>query len=379
MTRQYRTLHVTRLDITVMVVSAVLVLLVALLQLVAAQQNTQVGYLLYLTPAKSRATNIWQVDAETLANARQITFSETGIQSFAVSPNGRWVVYAEYTGETPDTRLVLLSVVTGQTQVLTACDDSSCENPVFSPDSRYVAYERITLNRAMPQLPASPPRIWLVDLLSPNLTEQPLETEDTQILGRMVRWSQDGRRVAVFDRAASGIRLYDMQQRTSAFIARSYGTSGAFTPDDSALIYPSMQGDLGEIVLTVQRFDLVTETLETVTIDVDDFHPLRLEYSPDGAHLAGLHLTDEANCYSGPALYLARLDASGVPQTITATDHCVSHMVWDASGERLFLQRVMVDESGNSEVELWQYTLSDHSVRRIISDGYHVRWLPAVR
>jgi Tol biopolymer transport system component len=370
-----RRIRLTRLDVTVIVFSCALgLILLGLLRLDSADTARLSGWMLYLAPADARVSNIWAANPADPAETKQLTFSTVGIQSFAVSPDARWIVYSEHTDAIRDTRLILLNLVTGRTQPLTACVDSSCENPVFSPDARQVAYERITLNSDLSGVPASPPRIWLVDLYSPGLAEKPLET-DTQKLGMMPRWSPDGRYLAVLDRSQGGIRLYDAAQGTSAFIAESYESTGTFSPDGTRLVFPALLEPDDAAQLTLQQYQLADQTLSSLQTDVVDFRPVAVTFSPDGNYLAALHLSETANCPSGPALYLARVTTTDTLETITADDYCVFQLAWDATGDNLLVQRSSTDTSGNSQVEIWLYSPPNQTMQRLISNGFHPRWL----
>lgn len=377
MSKHARQGRLTRLDITVLSVAVGLIALLIGLHLNLSQPSSFSGSILYLTPANERRNNIWSAYPDRLDKARQMTFSDTGIQSFAVSPNGKWVVYTEYQndGATKDTHLILLNVLTFETQPLTSCVDSSCENPIFSPDSRFVAYERINLNSDLPGVPASPPRILLVDLFYPEPREQPLE-RDEQKLGMTARWSPDGRWLSVLDRSAGGVRLYDMQRGRSTFIARSYTSSGTFSSDSKRLVFPAFVEGNGEVRTILQQYDLDDGSLETLQTDVVGFRPVAAFYSPSGPYLAALHLAEEAQCYSGPALYLARILESGELQTISATDYCVQTVTWGPTGTQLFLQRVFTDETGTSTSEIWMYDPETGVAERLIANAYHPRWLP---
>lgn len=368
--------RLSKLDIAVSVVTAVLCLMLALLQLNSYDISPFSNSILYLTPANERISNIWSMDPEKRSGSRQLTFSETGIQSFSLSPDGKWLVYAEYLGESDNTRLMLFNLLTSQSQTLTSCVDSSCEYPVFDPSSRYLAYERINLNSSFPTVAASSARIWLVDLASPDLYEAPLES-DSQQLSMMALWSSDGNYLAVLDRRANGIRLYDRRTGGVSFILESYGTTGrfAFTADNTKLVFTALIERDGAAT-SLKAYNLADSSLETLQTSLIDFYPIAVSYSPNGAYLAALHGSEAAACASGPALYLARIMPSGTLQTISSTDYCVQDLVWDSSGERLLLQRLMTDSTGSIQAEIWLYTPDEATARQIIFNGRHPRWMP---
>lgn len=369
--------RLSRLDKGVLLVALGALAAVALLQLTATDDFGARGAVAYLAPANGQVTNIMLTDPDNPSHTRQITFSDEGIHSFGVSPDGRWLVYSEYQNAARDTRLFLRNLLSGQSQLLTECHDSLCEMPTFSPDMRYIAYERITLNLDLPGVPASRERVWLVDL--EERSERPLEINNTQRLSRDAIWSPDGQYVAVFDRSVNGVRIYDTFNR-SFFIGESYGTSGAFTADGLELIYPAWHEEPGQTpTISLQSLNLSSFTTRPLTTDIEGFRPILLSFSPDNRWLAGLHLLPETQCPSARALYLARVVDADTLETITYADHCATRIAWDATGERLLLQKVVTDRNGYALTALWQYRTDEHTLSPIVDNAYQPHWLPAPR
>jgi|GEM_PF-5013600 len=166
-----------------------------------------------------------------------------------------------------------------------------------------------------------------------------------------------------------------MRTGTSSRIARPYGTTGAFTPDSQALLFPAPV-EVGEEALTLKRFHLSNQTLDMLRTDIPDFRPTTVTYSPNGQYLAGLHLSEQANCYSGAALFIGHFITSDTLETSSSTDYCANNLSWDATGERLFVQRVSIDEAGSGTPEIWLYDISQHMTHLLIANAYHARWVP---
>jgi dipeptidyl aminopeptidase/acylaminoacyl peptidase len=129
----------------------------------------------YLYPADSKPSNIWLVDPADSEHPTQITNSPTGIEDFAVSPDGEQIAFTESNDASDTTSdIKRIDLQSGALEQLTNCQAAVCSAPVWRPDSSMIAYERVE-NDA--QFGNSPPRLWLLDLSTTPATTRPLFQE----------------------------------------------------------------------------------------------------------------------------------------------------------------------------------------------------------
>ncbi|MEO8391716.1 MAG: Ig-like domain-containing protein, partial [Chloroflexota bacterium] len=158
----------------------------------------------YLAPADSKTPNLWIADTNYVEMPKmQITNSPTGIEDFAVSPDGQQIAFTENSADGTTSDIKRIDLQSGALEQLTNCQNSECSTPIWRPDGKMIAYQRIEND---PQFGSSPPRIWLLDLTTTPATTRPL-FQETQILGYQAQWSADGNRLAFVDRSSVAIDI----------------------------------------------------------------------------------------------------------------------------------------------------------------------------
>jgi dipeptidyl aminopeptidase/acylaminoacyl peptidase len=161
----------SRFDAVVLTVLAGLV--VAILATVALADFGEAGLrVAYLAPATGMTQNIWIADLTSLDSPEQVTFSSEGIFNFDISPDGRYVAFAEHDSNSDTTEIKMLDLRTGALRQLTNCvaEDADCKTPVWRPDGNMIAYDRAELNSALTSAGMSPIRVWLIDLATDPIT-----------------------------------------------------------------------------------------------------------------------------------------------------------------------------------------------------------------
>src|SRR5262245_33610545 len=115
----------------------------------------------FLAPAvrdqQAEPANVWIVDPAAPFAVRQLTTSEDGVIDFEPSPDGTQIAFAQSTAK-GGADLYVLTIDGGAVQQITNCVKALCQAPDWSPDGLRIAYERIELNKELPQVDQGVPR-----------------------------------------------------------------------------------------------------------------------------------------------------------------------------------------------------------------------------
>lgn len=335
----------------------------------------------YLAPADDSPFNIWIATPGEDGSEHQVTFSTGGIYDFSISPDGQSIAFSETNSETGTHDIKLIDLDTGSLRQLTNCVDASCTNPTWRPGGRMLAYERVEYNTDMSSVGVSPTRVWLLDLSSQPPSTRPLFA-DTQVLGFDPQWSDDGQRVAIFDRASSSIFVYDFGDDSGIAIPSQAGTSGTLSPDGLRLIYPEIDLREGQEARSLlQIADLQANTVTPLPGGDETSNDQSALWSPDGTRVVvGRRFLGERYTI-GYQLYLVDPDTGETGQLTDDERYTNGFFVWDASGEQLAIQRLsLTNEQGQPDnlarPEIWTLDVATGAMARIAQNAFHPRWVP---
>jgi Tol biopolymer transport system component len=334
----------------------------------------------YLAPADSAPQNIWIVDPADPSTAEQVTFSLSGIFDYGVSPDGTKIAFAERNTSTGTSDIKLLDLETRGLQQLTNCQDSDCTTPVWRPDGQVIAYQRVDFNTALENVPASPTRVWLIDLMTTPASTRPL-FEDSQVLGHSPQWSADGSRITVFDIGKSAIVIYDFNDDSTALIPSRYGSTGALSPDGTQLVYAELIFDENQARSHLQIADLVTRQFSTLTAPEDPIDDDMAAWSPDGDFLAIARRYMDNRYTRGRQIYLMNPVDGTIEPLVVDDRYSNGFFSWDPNGRQLVIQRFPeLDESGqpnsSGQAEIWTYDLDTGALVQVAVNGFFPRWVP---
>lgn len=334
----------------------------------------------YLAPASGVPLNIWLADPADPAGARQITFSPSGVFDFGVSPDGSQIAFSERSSETGTSDIKLIDLETGGIRQLTNCQDADCTTPVWRPDGRVIGYERVDYNTDIPDIGASPTRIWLIDVTAVPATTRPLFA-DSQILGYGLQWSHDGSRATVFDVNAQGILLHDFNTGDTAIIPSRYGSTGALSPDGTKIVFPEITLSDGQARSYLQLADVEAQTVSLLTFPDDAIDDDAAAWSPDGDSLAVARRYTDHRFTQGRQIYLLDLETGGTSPLVVDPVYANGFFSFDPNGRQLVIQRFPqltpegeINTAGRPEI--WTYDLVTQTLTQVAVDAFHARWVP---
>src|SRR5262249_39923606 len=219
------------------------------------------------------------------------------------SPDGQQIAFTEDNNTNPKTSdIKLIDLQSGALEQLTNCQNSACSAPVWRPDGKLIAYQRVEND---PQFGDSPPRIWLLDLTVTPATTRPL-FQETQILGYQAQWSADGSRIAFVDRSSVAIDIYDTKTDKIVQVTSTAGVTGALSPDGKQLIYPDLiadQSGSGAMLNKLRLFTIDTGDFVSLSDDAQPTDDQRAQWSPDGKQIA-IARVDGSGKVRGVQVYL---------------------------------------------------------------------------
>lgn len=334
----------------------------------------------YLAPADGVPQNIWLADPLDPDSTEQVTFSQSGIYDFGVSPDGTHIAFAERNTSTGTSDIKLINLETGALQQLTNCVDADCTSPVWRPDGTQIAYQRVELNSDLGAVGASPTRVWLIDLTSNPATTRPLFS-DLQILGYNPQWSADGGRIAIFNRD-QGILVFDFLDNSLAVVPNRTGSLGTLSPDGTRLVFPD---------LVITQGEPVRSYLQMADIDGQEIIPLgdpsaplqdeRVQWHPDGDQLAIARRYHDDRYTRGYQVYLLNVDDLSAEPLTQDERYANGFFFFDPTGDQLVIQRfpeLNADGQPNTEgrPEIWTYSLTADELTQVAVNAFHPRWVP---
>lgn len=371
-------LSITRFDAIVLSISLLLILAIGITVLAIPRHVLRVAY---LRLDDKGLYQIFVIDPQNPASRRQLTNAPKGIYDFDTSPDGRFIVYTERDPKAFNADLYLLDTSTERITRLTNClgEGSDCFAPVFNPNGTSIAYERLSLNNEL-GMGIGNSRIWLVDLTQSPPTTYPLISE-SQILGTGAVWSGDGQRIAFYDNAGGGIVVYTPADGALNFVPSAFGITGALSYDGSQMIYPEMTFDGQRSRAYLQIADLSRGVSQILTDPSEMSDDQIAVWQPNSTKIAiGRRYMDERYTRGGQ-IYLLDSRTMSVTPLVIDPRYSSGFFVWDASGERLVMQRFQqLDDAGlpygAGTTEVWMYDMPTNTLIKLDDNARNPRWLP---
>lgn len=331
------------------------------------QFQVRAPWVAYLAPS-SGGREIWRVPASG-GPAQQLTHTDGRVYDFAVSRDGESLAYSLVNDQNGADLWRMARDGTGAMQ-LAACGADICSVPAWAPSGLQIAYSREPAGLA-PGAPHGPPRVWLVDLSSGQTA--PLYP-DSQVLGYGPAWSPDGTRLAFFDGAQGGIRLFELASGQDLWVPTLTGSVGAWSPDSGQMLLTDMNLEGGQPSITLLRADFDRRRVEPLTGLASEWSDFGTPaWSPDGEWVA-LSLRAAG---AGPARQLWLLKPEGRAGRAVTDDpaYTYSAYAWDPWGTGLVFQRFALN-TAQAAPELVAWSMASGTLTLLAQDGAFPKWLP---
>lgn len=323
---------------------------------------------LYLSPA-SGGSDLWASAADG-SERNAITHTGGKVIDFSPSPDGEQIVMIA--GNTQGGSDILLTARDGAGQrVLVACGTDECAGAAWSPDGHKLAFTRLS---SVPNPGETPgiPRPWVYDLAGGEA--QPLDN-DPLVGAEIISWSPDGKRMALYDPQAKGIRVRDLQSGKEMVLRTNFPTAGSWSPDGQHLVFNLEENSGGFAFTKVYVMDFSTGKpsllLGQEESDASDYG--LPAWSPDGQWLVFGQRTLPGN----PSKQLRLIHPDGKGTRKVTDDPAATHAAyrWSPDSHALVYQQFALGSSENNpEVVVWQVDSGQTVV--IARDATLPQWLP---
>ncbi len=340
----------------------------------------------YLAPIDGPVKNVWLADPAGNGRPEQLTRSTIGISAFDVSPDGARIVVAERTGQGVGVDLRLIDLDTGESRPLTSCGDVACTNPVWSPDSTRVAFERMgSIPSVIPGVAAYSTRVWVLDPSSRQARVTPLIPDAQVPSHNKPRWSPDGTRIAVSELVAPdnrdpGVLIYDLAGGELQFSRTTFASVGVFSPDGSRFVYPKRIADAGKVRTVVESLDIGSDTTELVSPPDTQVDQGQLGWSGDGRSLVLARRVVDDETTLGRQLYTLDQTTAAIAPLLVDPGYDHAFFLTEPNGQRYVIERALVrvrEGSGqDSKSQIWTFDPATGALIQVATNAFYPRWVP---
>jgi Tol biopolymer transport system component len=324
---------------------------------------------LYLSPSQS--PEIWRVSTDGKSRV-QLTTTGGRVYDASVSPDGDLIAYS-VKNDQQGYDVWEVDREGQKPHLLLPCGTDRCTGTTYSPDGTRIAYSR-RKNSGLPGRQPGAPQIWLLDrssLVTGTLTADP------NVGGSQADWSPDGRYLAFYDPAVSGVRIQDLQTQASFWMPAEEGSGVEWAPDSRHVYYTQVivTSDLPEN--SVYEVDVQTrQTRQVLGVSIEPADYSVPALTPDGEWAAvGWRL---AGGSSNKQIWLAHLSDLGNNErrAITSDEaYTQASYHWDPGGVLLVFQRLATG-GANSPPQIVVWNRQDGGTTLLAEDAFQPQWLP---
>ena len=323
-------------------------------------------------PANGAGDLYWQ-EPEANAAQQRLTTEPFGVFDYAVSPDGRYIVYSATRDDTGARGLWLINADGSAREKLVTCDDQVCQSPSWSADSSLIAFERRNLIKGTLGRAPGPARVWLYDVTSKTIA--PL-LSDSQQLGTLPRWAPIGQNLAYYDSNASMITVIDVTSGQRTQLPSVMGDSGTWSQNGQQIIYPELVAmDTGSFSQLV-RADLARSVI-TAVMPLSISNDSSVTWSPVGTLIAFTRQRGGSGGFTAlsPQIWVSAPDGSAATQVTADVGYTYGGLTWRPDGEWLAAVRNNL-QIPNPQPEVWLIRVDGKQVIRLAVNATMPAWLP---
>jgi Tol biopolymer transport system component len=328
--------------------------------------------LVYLAPVDRLDQNLYIVDPDAPESPQQLTFS-TGVLSFDVSPDGRYIAYSELS-ESGSANLFLWDAATGESSMLLECFDATCNNPVWRPDGGAIAFERTDLNSGT-GMAYGVSRIWVIDFATNTVSPV---FNDTQQIGYSARWSPDRTKLGAYNANVVGIMIHDFSTGEDFVIQTPQGEIGKFSPNGQWLYFPKIV-DLGggaisaHLVFVDMSSDLLVQ--HDLSADTDPNSDVDAMWLPDSKSVVVSRRPPYKIGVQGAQLYQVNLETRESKPLVVDEAYTHGDVSLSPTGDVFAFRRFAIGKEG-ARPEIWTYNLKTGQLKMLVFNAQIPRWMP---
>ncbi|MCS7060620.1 MAG: Ig-like domain-containing protein [Anaerolineae bacterium] len=333
----------------------------------------------YLSPALDPG-DLYVLEIDAAASPRRLTAEPYGVFDFAISPDGRHIVYSAARDESGARDLWLIRLDGSQRELLVECNQQVCQSASWAADGIRVAFERRALVDGPLGRSPGPAHIWVVDITTRQVAPLFIGADgDAGPLGALPRWAPSGDRLSYYDPLASAVTVVDTRSGERVQLPSALGDSGAWSPDARELIFPDLLAtDAGQFSQML-RADLISRVMTPVTV-LTTTNDSSVAWSPAGDWIAFARKTVAAGVgfFSiGSQVWISRPDGSALRPLTAQPEYSYGGLSWSPDGRWIVAVRNLV-QAPNGRPEIWLIRADGQSDehRVLVTDATIPAWVP---
>jgi Tol biopolymer transport system component len=327
--------------------------------------------IIYLSPA-SGLGNLYISETDSDPAPKAITAERFGVYNFAISPDGRRIVYSSGGDAVGQNNLWLVNADGTDRKLLLPCTNLMCQSPSWSADGTRIAFEQRSLVAG--GYPG-PGRIWILDLN--NQTVTPL-LSDNQQLGTLPRWAPLGDKLSYYNPVKNLVTVLDTANGQRTELTSDLGDSGAWSPDAQQLIYLQIFTIGTESAAHLLRIDLPSTAITPVLPLTPSNNASSGAWSPAGALVAfGLQASgvQQRGTPFGPQVWVSQPDGTDAHAITDEPGYSYDRLAWSPDGEWLAATRSDL-QTPNAKQEVWLMRKDGSNRHLLAQDATLPAWVP---
>lgn len=263
-----------------------------------------------------------------------------------------------------------------QPEMVVSCGEATCRLPQFSPNGRYLAYERTPL---LGNAESTGSQVWVLPLDSstPYTAGQPSHSTSNPA------WTARNS-LSFYDSQEKAFIVFDPETQARLLLQNETGEPGAWNPEGNTFLAPEVFFDTTDALQPGSSALLVAYTLPDTgqgykaqifsqEHGLEDTSPA---FSPDGKWIAfSRKYLDTERWTPGRQLWLVQTDGSEPHPIVDSPNYNFYDFTWSPDSLRLAFVRFNVSTL-TEPPELWVVNADGTNPIQLVLKGYAPQWIP---